>query len=243
MEYYDKFVVGEFTYTIDMIRFKTYISARELSLINPVIRTNAKEFFTNTGFGKFALNYKFDSLWTGLGSLNKKKDGKVIWCIEVNPNKMGYHDMEFLQWALHEFSFNVVRYDLAIDIPYNINQLYFGDLYKKSFSMFYNDFDNKTYYFGKGNGHTKIYNKKIESNLDYELTRYEVTLECDFEFWKGVPAAINTNFITVCRTPYYSFCGDSSLDAILYAVNSGFPFKSLSRRYKDYIKKDFTRFV
>lgn len=242
MNYYYSLIDGDFTYNIDMIRLKTYISAYELKKIKPLLEQNSSSFFSSSGFGKFALNYKFSALWTGLGSINAKKDGKVIWCIEVNPNKMDYNDFEFLQWATDNFTFNLTRYDLAIDIPYNINQLYFGDLYKKSFSMFYNDYDNKTYYFGKGSGHTKIYNKKIESNLDYELTRYEVTLETDFDFLSGLPPAHNINFITICRTPYFSLSGDPSLDAILYAVNSGFPFKSLSRRYKDYIKKDFIRF-
>lgn len=243
MKYYYNLIDNDFIYSIDMIRLKTYINSHKLREIRETLDFNSSDFFTNSGFGKFALNYKFDSLWTGLGSINTKKDGKVIWCIEVNPNKMGIHDMEFLQWATDNFDFRVTRYDLAIDIPYNINQLYFGDLYKKSFSMFYSDYNNKTYYFGKGNGHTKIYNKKLESDLDYELTRYEVTIECDFDLFDDLPSAKNLNFITICRTPYFSYSNDPSLDAILYAVNSGFPYKSLSRRYKDYIKKDLVRIV
>ncbi|MBQ9658484.1 MAG: hypothetical protein IJV31_06930 [Clostridia bacterium] len=31
--------------------------------------------------------------------------------------------------------------------------------------------DDKTYYIGKRDNRIKIYNKKIESNLDYDLTR------------------------------------------------------------------------
>ena len=31
------------------------------------------------------------------------------------------------------------------------------------------------------NGHLKIYNKKNESNLDYECTRYEITLKIDMD--------------------------------------------------------------
>lgn len=87
-------------------------------------------------------------------------------------------------------------------------------------------------------GHTKIYNKTIESNLDYSLTRYEVTLETDFDFMFEYPPFKKINFVTLCRTPYFSYGGDSTTDAILFAVNNGFPFKDLSRRYKDYIKKD-----
>ena len=47
---------------------------------------------------------------------------------------------------------------------------------KKDFRMFSAGFDNKTYYMGRSN---KIYNKKIESSLDRDLTRMEITSKLD----------------------------------------------------------------
>ena len=46
---------------------------------------------------------------------------------------------------------------------------------KKDFRMFSCGYDNKTYYIGRSNNRIKIYNKKLESNLDYDLTRVEIT--------------------------------------------------------------------
>ena len=51
--------------------------------------------------------------------------------------------------------------------------------------IFYIDFggyDNKTYYIGRSNNRIKIYNKKLESNLDYDLTRVEITSKIDLEY-------------------------------------------------------------
>ena len=39
--------------------------------------------------------------------------------------------------------------------------------------------------------------------------------------------------------PYQCTCGDKSYDAMLYAVNNGYPYRDLSRSYKDRIKKDY----
>ncbi|NMA67682.1 MAG: hypothetical protein GX957_15875 [Clostridiaceae bacterium] len=39
--------------------------------------------------------------------------------------------------------------------------------------------DDFTIYIGKGPGRVKIYNKALESGLNYDLTRYEVSLKLD----------------------------------------------------------------
>ena len=45
--------------------------------------------------------------------------------------------------------------------------------------MFSSGYDNKTYYMGRTNNRIKIYNKKLESGLNYDLTRVEITSKID----------------------------------------------------------------
>lgn len=170
---------------------------------------------------------------------------EIIFCMEFNPNKMTDLDVNVYNYFINQFSFVLKRFDLAVDIPLNINNIVFSDIYKKSFSLFYNDYNNKTYYIGKGDGHIKIYNKKIESDLDYELTRFEVTKECDILLNDGKDdykhyTDIDFKFPYLATMPFStkSVDDDETLDAVLFAVNNGFPYKKLSRRYKSKIGRE-----
>ncbi len=100
-------------------------------------------------------------------------------------------------------------------------------------------YDNKTYYMGRSNNRIKIYNKKIESGLDYDLTRCEITSKIDFKvkdinlytYDVKLPDLYLNNYL-------YTFKDyeDRTLLAILYAVQSGFSLNDLSRRYRDKVK-------
>ena len=105
--------------------------------------------------------------------------------IEFNPNKTDISVIAYLFRVFSAYSvkmsarsiFDLVRYDLAIDIP--VDRHYVRLL--KSGKRSYTRIEDKalTEYLGKhnSNGFTKVYDKTVESNLDYELTRIEVT--CD----------------------------------------------------------------
>lgn len=105
--------------------------------------------------------------------------------------------------------------------------------------MFSQGGDNRTYYLGRTNNRIKIYNKKIESGLDYDLTRLEISSKLDFEvnmidFYHydiELPELYLNNYL-------YSFNDyeDKTLLAVLYAVQCGFNLNDLSRRYKDKVK-------
>lgn len=118
--------------------------------------------------------------------------------IEFNPNKCkgAMFDKVFNKLRDYLISMNVVRYDLAIDIPVT---RYLTRLVK----------DNRTYwylcgrlseteYLGTRNkpGFVKLYDKKKESGLDYELTRLEITCELStaFENTKGITDISKINF-------------------------------------------------
>lgn len=105
-----------------------------------------------------------------------------------------------------------------------------------------NGYDNKTIVIGKGDGRTKIYNKKLESDLKIlgDLTRVEVSRELDdfpineiktFKFDKMFPCLYLNKYM-------YSFKDyeDKTLLALLYAVQNNFPITELTRTYKKKIK-------
>ncbi len=105
--------------------------------------------------------------------------------------------------------------------------------------MFSKGGEDRTYYIGRTNNRVKIYNKKIESSLDYDLTRVEITSKLDYDvnmidFYNynvELPELFLNNYL-------YSFKDyeDKTLLAVLYAVQSGFNLSDLSRRYKDKVK-------
>ena len=101
--------------------------------------------------------------------------------IDFNPNKVGswkYLNM-FLERCQICFKSQVIkRYDLAIDIPIDRS---FVKLIKDKRSYHYLQDRSVTEYLGKRNNNNfvKVYDKKYESNLDYDLTRVEITIAPD----------------------------------------------------------------
>lgn len=228
-----------FNYTIDMIRLSCHLFKADCSQLRHYLMTFGGEYWRHNSFGKFAENWKKDNLWFGLGTKQTEDTPYLVFCCEFNPNKISKDNFElFLKVSkLICNTWTVKRFDLAIDIPFNINDLKFVDFYKRSYSVFYKDHHDKTFYFGKGDGHTKIYNKQIESNLYYPLTRYEVTRETCFNI-KDIPPTISFNFPFLGLQKYICQHDDSTVDAIQFALNNGFCFHSLSRTYKSKFKID-----
>ena len=91
---------------------------------------------------------------------------------------------------------------------------------------------------GRSDNRIKIYNKKIESNLSYNLTRVEISKKIDVRLSDFNFFHLKINLPDIYTNDYlYSFTdyNDKTLLAILYAVQCGFPINNLSRRYKDKI--------
>lgn len=92
---------------------------------------------------------------------------------------------------------------------------------------------------GRTNNRIKIYNKRIESNLDYDLTRVEITSKIDLNIKDILFYSYDVKLPDLYLNNYlYTFKDyeDKTLLAILYAVQSGFALNDLSRRYKDKVK-------
>lgn len=113
---------------------------------------------------------------------------------------------------------------------------------KKDFRLFSQGGDNRTYYLGRTNNRIKIYNKKIESNLDRELTRVEITSKFDnlnllnyqnFNYNVELPKLYLNNYLLT-----FDDLEDKTLLAIVFAVQHGYPLNDLSRRYREKVEQN-----
>ena len=112
--------------------------------------------------------------------IKEKSSQSTHGIIEFNPNKvMVYPRFRELFNLLRSSSmvWDILRYDLACDIPIERSMVYtFKD--QRKYSLIYNSNSDKTEYLGARNHHgfVKVYNKQLESKLDSPLTRIELTL-------------------------------------------------------------------
>lgn len=114
---------------------------------------------------------------------NSNSINNCSWKIELNPNKC--LPCEFIvDFLTFVYSFSKVssieisQMDIAFDFELPRSCFYLEK--DRRISTVINDgFNNTTEYLSKHNSHgfCKLYNKQIESNLDYQLTRFEITLK------------------------------------------------------------------
>ena len=250
------------TYSIDMIRLKTYISYNKFSSIEFAFDTVYQEYvskkYTSARMEQFFFNYNIEieegkSFWFGFLHNTEKRgevtdtQGKYNFTIEFNPNKL--KDNFLIKYLLNISNEWYLRsYDLAIDIKVNILDIIFDKGRKRKVQTYSNGFDDLTYRIGcsESDVKLKIYNKKIESKLDipYDLTRIEISRKLeDFPIsaiktlkfgQENFPEIFLNNYI--CSLSEYQ---DKTLYAIVYAIQNGFPLNNLSRVYKEKIKKMF----
>lgn len=256
---YNKIVEdNNMTYSIDNLRLKTYITYpkfKELEfMINSVYKERINKFWVSDKKQCFHYNYamEFDecnfyfAFMHNNESVNyNRSDIEYNFTIDFNPNKV--KDNKLVMFLLDSFNnWYLKSVDFAIDIPVNILDLLIDILGKRKCQTISYGKDNLTYYLGKGDGRVKIYNKKIESNLNIVgyLTRVEITKEFDdFPICYLKRFKIDEFiFPHICLNQYvFSFSDyttrDKTLMATLYAVQSGYPLKDLSRNYREKIKE------
>lgn len=143
--------------------------------------------FESLKMGRFHLNFTITfrdgtSFWLGMG-LNQTK---TIWQrtrLEFNPNKVANHQvfreiLRRLNCGGHRAFTEIKRFDLALDMPTERENVF---LVKdgRAYSEIRHSAANLTQYLGSKSstvGRCKLYNKTIESKLNYPLTRLEITL-------------------------------------------------------------------
>lgn len=251
------------TYSIDMIRLKTYISYSKFSEIEFRFATCWKNFvkknFSSAQIKNFFYNYVIEieegkSFWFGFlhNSENRQNNirdinGNIIdaiynFTIEFNPNKIKKNDIISYLLSISD-EWYIKSYDLALDIKVSILDLIW-DLSGKHLEKIDNrGYDDKTVYIGTGDGRIKIYNKKKESNLEItgDLTRLEVSREFDdFEVRKIKYFKYDDIFPVVYLNQYvYSLSDndkDKTLMAVLYAIQNGYPLRNLTKYTRAKIK-------
>ena len=225
LTYYRPIVIDNYLFmSCDMLRIKFNMNEFMLNRFNRFITTyeimhsnvNVKKYFNISPFkyrnllaiSDFETKNSF-SLGLVYNDLNKTTNDCFI---EFNPNKCINETntglaQPFLDYIKqHGSHIELVRYDLAIDIPIErefvsldkdirkYTKLWFTDV-ETNYSLIVSDMEKKqihykidvkskslsncTEYLGQRNksGFVKLYNKQIESDLDKPITRLEITLD------------------------------------------------------------------
>lgn len=253
--YYGSVEDNNIIYSVDMIRLKTYISYSLFTELEFRFDTCWSHYIDKKWTSGRAFNFFYNynikieegvSFYFGFFHNTEKRstseNANYNFTIEFNPNKL--QDNEIILYLLDlSNKWYIKSLDLACDLKVNILDIIYDKGLKRSVKSISNGFDDKTYMIGKGNGRVKIYNKKKESKLDidYDLTRIEISLEYDdFLISNMIIYKIDKKvFPEIYLQKYcYSFSDykDKTMLAILYAIQNGFPVNDLSRAYKKKIK-------
>ena len=256
---YFKFInsYNNLTYSIDMLRLKTYINYDKWSNLVFYLQTyhndKIEQFWISDKISQFKYNYKIEieegiGFYIGFHHNNDKAEDRAglhNLTIEFNPNKLKENNILFHILDLSG-DWCIRSYDLAVDIKVNILDLIIDKGSKRKIQIYSNGGDDLTYRIGQNDCKLKIYNKKRERNLNIQgdLTRIEISRKIedfpvkDIKLLKyGVeyfPEIYLNNYI-------YSLSDiqDKTLLPILYAIQAGYPINDLTRRYREKIKNLF----
>ena len=247
----------DISYSVDMVRLKADVPVKAFeSMIlraferEPNIKYSMKTSITAYRHNFFIEGYDLFgskcSYWIGASHNSRKQSDHTDVVLEYNPNKCtGEPVLDYVLDRIYKNNkyVEVKSLDVAIDIPCNILDLNIGQSGNMNRRIFDNGADDRTYYFrkGKSNGAIKIYNKKRESKLDYELTRYEITLTpniciSDFEIY-SVPSDL---FVPIsCIGNYQVPIDIKGVDKVLMLACMDNPeyLKELDRRKRKKIEQ------
>lgn len=178
-----------FTYSCDMLRIVFSLRSDEVASVekrfcNPlrmdvdIARPDFRDFkYRNL----VTIKCNESSYTIGIGFNGTTKEDSLRCFLEVNPNKVFTSEeaLEEIRWLLvRSTGAEVSRWDLAIDIPYERTTLAL-ERDQRKYATEQTSRENITEYLGCRNqvGRVKLYNKTIESKLDYDLTRLEITMD------------------------------------------------------------------
>lgn len=187
------------------------------------------------------------SFWIGVG-LNGKKTDRERCRVEFNPNKVGAEPafvrvLQYLLARTFPTQRKVARFDLAIDIPVERDKcflvkdrrLYIERRHGQEFTQYLGAKSSAI-------GRVKLYNKALESDLGYPLTRLELTLDPTTPYEK-------LNFPEVYYFDSKTICTDAvkvtdTERFILNALLQGYgTLNDLGRKSRDKIRRLLTQCV
>lgn len=183
--YHQKTDTKGLTYSCDMVRVKFDMREDQVTRYNEWVnhpyRTDIKTYPLDLRPYKYRLlsviDYGTGKLTLGLSFNDTGR--KLESFLEFNPNKCFQNPQcqKDIDWILLNASVSeVVRCDIAIDIPYPRDKVHMVKDQRKYGS------DGSTAYLGRRNevGRVKLYDKRVESDLEQDLTRVELTTTLDF---------------------------------------------------------------
>lgn len=197
LEYYNKIELkNNCILSCDMLRLSFELSEEKQKEFNRFINShNFMDMGLNIKYYTNLQTFKYRNLITiekdkksfaiGIG-FNGMTSNKNSCFIEFNPNKTMDLVSPYLEFIKNNslYGLTFVRCDMAIDIPLSKNMITISKDSRKlsriyRYDLHSKDLNNCTEYLGcrSNNGFVKLYNKQIESNLDYVLTRLEITLD------------------------------------------------------------------
>lgn len=205
-----KFMCDEVIYSCDMVRLSVVYREDCIqtlrNLFCKVDRSDVKIW--NKSFKEFAytqlvsIDVADSTVAVGIGLNGCNREDRLKGFIEFNPNKV------FPEWYTefkiilgYCYKVEIKRIDIALDIPIARNLLALKKDNRISTNVYKSE-ENRTEYLGVKNtpGYVKLYNKKVESKLDQELTRLEITTEADMmKFVTHIPKVyIDGDFDDLC---------------------------------------------
>lgn len=195
LEYYQPLYTDKgFILSIDkMVVDYKLVNLDDLSALVRLLDILPIRFAVNTShwssfkMGFFKENYtvsfqNFNSFWIGVGLNRARPEWKRVR-LEFNPNKCASHTaflevLAFLNSHSRPTHTVIKRFDLAVDIPVERFSVF---LIKDSRAYIERRHGQEwTQYLGAKSstvGRVKLYNKAVESQLSYPLTRLEITLD------------------------------------------------------------------
>lgn len=195
-----------YIYSCDMIRINLYLKEDGLkSLSNyfsDVNRFDVTIYPINLNNYKYrnmlTIDYGLSTMTIGLCFNSSSSKDMLKGFAEFNPNKcycrQFLEDVSFL--LKHCWKSELVRWDLAIDIPIKRSLLYLPKD-QRMYGMHKLSNEDLTEYLGRRSnvGYVKLYNKTIEAQLDEDWSRLEITMSADmFESFKYIPSVYKRNY-------------------------------------------------
>ena len=257
IHYFNSIYIDHVIYSVDMVRLRLDFSSNEritnfgnfLSGINLLYIEQYPQSFKAFSYRNlFKITCSNDcSFVIGLSFNGSDSSSRFIGFMEFNPNKVA-DQPEFQKIFAHLrmdcFTAEVARWDLAVDVPLS-RDLCILTKDKRKYTLMQNSKLDKTEYLGCHNksGFVKLYNKKIESDLDYDCTRLEVTVSGDMTYknFLEIAPTVDVRGDQLSLNPYNDL---PDTDIVLYELlmkcdllERQSYFNRLGRRKKDLLKK------
>ena len=203
MKYFKQFLDDDgYIYSLDMVRLNIDFGNRSEDFIHYMEKLSAYDLAVDVQYFSSFKPFQYRHLWTvsfpdqeisfALGmDINGSSENRNKGFMEFNPNKCENCE-KFVEIKNMIFSLScvrdLVRYDLAIDIPLDRKDVKLIRTKGKNYQFFVKD-DGITEYLGvrSHSGYIKVYDKQQEAKLNYPCTRIEITLDSAADYVKAFP--------------------------------------------------------